>query len=106
MNCPNLTLKEAQAIAENIVGPVVWDDDAGSSERAEGTCRCPGAARHTGRDEPGDCKLQIVINPVEVNTVRVTCLHGAPCLMGCFATTLRIVMALEIREDALERGAK
>ena len=44
-----LALAEAQRIAESIVGAVQW-------RGAEGSCTCPGIARHTTANAASDCK--------------------------------------------------
>ncbi len=45
-----LTLAEAQAIAESVVGNVQW-------RGAEAWCECPGKALHTKPNAPTDCKV-------------------------------------------------
>ena len=52
----SLSLREAQAIAESIVGAVSW-------RGAEGFCICPGEDQHTTRTTATDCKVACV--PVE-----------------------------------------
>ena len=51
-----ISLREAQTIADSIVGTVDWHG-------AEGYCSCPGEGLHTTRTTATDCK--IVCAPVE-----------------------------------------
>ena len=51
-----ISLREAQAVAQSIVGAVSWNG-------AEGYCQCPSAGQHTTRTTGTDCK--IVCAPVE-----------------------------------------
>jgi hypothetical protein len=51
-----LSLREAQAIAQSVVGAVSWNG-------AEGFCQCPGAGQHTTRSTATDCK--VVCAPAE-----------------------------------------
>ena len=51
-----ISLREAQTIAESIVGAVSWNG-------AEGYCQCPGEGQHTTRTTATDCK--VVCAPVE-----------------------------------------
>ena len=45
-----LSLREAQAIAQSVVGAVSWNG-------VEGFCRCPGEGQHTTRTIATDCKV-------------------------------------------------
>ena len=67
-----LSLREAQTIAESIVGTVDWHE-------AEGYCSCPGEGLHTTRTTSADCK--IVCAPLERSggTLKpgVYCFHGS-----------------------------
>ena len=67
-----LTLAEAQAIAQSIVGPVHWRGD-------DGFCRCPGENSHTTPTAATDCKVVCMPMPLEGGTLApgIYCFHGS-----------------------------
>src|SRR5687768_2267067 len=71
-HAPALSLAEAQAIAEGIVGPVRW-------QQAVGWCVCPGIGRHTTRNAGTDCK--VVCAPIAQGggtlAPGIYCFHGS-----------------------------
>jgi len=73
LNAPPLTLCEAQAIAESIVGNVRWNG-------AQGFCRCPGEASHTKATKRADCKA--VCEHTGTVAPGVYCFHGS-CKGAC-----------------------
>ena len=72
-----LTLCEAQAIAESIVGPVRWNGP-------QGHCQCPGDASHTTPTAPTDCKAVVESIATAGGTLApgVYCFHGS-CKASC-----------------------
>lgn len=68
-----LTLAEAQAIAESIVGPIEW-------RGAEGYCECPGIGLHTKPNAPSDCKA--TCEKIGTLAPGVYCFHGS-CQAAC-----------------------
>lgn len=67
-----LTLAEARAIAESIVGRVEWHG-------AQGQCQCPGIALHTSANAHSDCKAVCEPIPTGNGTLApgVYCFHAS-----------------------------
>lgn len=65
---PSLTLTEAQAIAQSILGPCTW-------RGAEAYIPCPGIASHSTSNAPTDCKA--VCEPIGNLAPGIYCFHGS-----------------------------
>ena len=67
-----LFLREAQTIAESVVGAVSWNG-------AEGFCQCPGEGQHTTRTTATDCKVvcEAVEKPGGLLKPGVYCFHDS-----------------------------
>lgn len=90
-----LTLSEAQRIAESIVGPCAW-------RGAEAFIQCPGIHRHTKRSASDDC--HVVCEPIPNAKPGVYCFHGS-CEAEVAALSREVRSALGKRSSCSRQTA-
>lgn len=100
MSLKPLTLAEAQAIAESVIGAVEW-------RGPEGHCRCPGEIAHTTRTDATHCKVVVGTVPKDGGELKpgVYCFH-ASCKSQCDAASFRLRSALGKRSPSPARAQR